>query len=92
MIYGTIPYDSLTANKRYDEISSEKYLNPNEPLTLNGKTASKEATAFLKDIIVVDTHKRLDWRSLINHEYLKQDDKKITQRFLPRTKLKVPIV
>jgi hypothetical protein len=43
MIYGTIPYDSLTANKRYDEIGSGRYLNPNEPLTIKGKTASKEA-------------------------------------------------
>jgi hypothetical protein len=65
MIFGEMPYDSVNAKKRYEEIEQKQYFNPNNPLTINKVTASKLAGDFFSRVFQVDTEKRMDWRDLI---------------------------
>lgn len=61
MVYGKEPYDSKSANKMYHEINNKKILNT-ERFTYNDYTASKEVTSFLKQVLVVESKDRLNWK------------------------------
>lgn len=83
MIYGTYPYDSVTAAQMYREIQAKKLFNKEEPFNYNGYTPSKDAYNFLRFTIVVDTDGRPDWRGVSEYPNIKSaghDD--LSQRFL----------
>lgn len=61
MVYGKEPYDSKSANRMYQEITNKVILNT-ERFTYNGYTASKEVTSFLKQVLVVESKDRLNWK------------------------------
>jgi len=65
MIFGEMPYDSMTANRRYEEIEKKEYFNAKKKLKINGITASDDAGDFFSKVFQVDTDKRMDWRELI---------------------------
>lgn len=64
MIYGSYPYDSVTAPQMYREIQTKRIFNKEEPLSFNGYRASKEAYAFMRFTIVVETENRPDWKAV----------------------------
>ncbi len=71
MIFGQMPYDSVSAKQRYEEIEKKQYFNPNKPLTIEGVTASKEASDFFARVFQIETEKRMDWRELLEHPLIK---------------------
>lgn len=70
MIFGKVPYVSTTANQMYHEIKTKEILKT-ETFTFNNYTASREVTNFLREILVIESDKRLGWRELINHPLFK---------------------
>lgn len=74
MVFGEVPYDSKTANRICEQIRTKKILNT-ERFTFNEYTASKEVTAFLREVLVVDPKERLDWTELQKHPLFDSGDR-----------------
>lgn len=89
MIYGKVPYTSTSANMMYNEIKAKKNLF-SEKYEYNGYTASKEATNFLKDILVVETSNRLGWKALTSHPIFKSKGGRIGTEFVINCNLELP--
>lgn len=90
MIYGTYPYDSVTAAQMYREIQAKKLFNKEEPFTHNGYTPSKDAYNFLRFTIVVDTASRPDWKAVSEYPNIKNTDNEVlNQRFIKHCDINV---
>jgi hypothetical protein len=90
MIYGVLPYDSLTAKERFREISDNKIFASNEPRTYKGVTPSQAAYDFLRFLIVVDSKLRPNWKQVSEHPLIRNvDDEFISQRFLKQCEVNV---
>lgn len=83
MIYGVLPYDSLSAKERFREISEKKIFASKEPPTYKGVTPSQAAYDFMRFLIVVDSKLRPNWKQVSEHPLIRNiDDEFISQRFL----------
>jgi serine/threonine protein kinase len=80
MIFGKVPYTSVSAAQMYQEIKSKKILN-SETFTYNGYTASKEVTTFLREVMVIENDNRLGWKSLVKHPLFKDKGGKLDNEF-----------
>lgn len=69
MIYGRLPYEPMKSAEMYEQII-KKEIFPNGG-KINGVLPSKEALTLLKNLLVVDQHKRMGWEELINQDIFK---------------------
>lgn len=89
MVFGVQPYDSINADKFYNEI--ELRFKDSEPKTFVGVTLSREAHDFLKKVLKVDSTQRLDWRNMLEHPLIKiKEEEPLPDRFLQRASLILP--
>lgn len=89
MVFGQVPYRSTTAHQMYEEIRSKK-LFQTENFTYNNYTASKDVTLFLKEVLVVDSNKRLGWKELVSHQIFKKSGDGLANQFRLTLELRMP--